>query len=440
MPFGTPPRNFMQRWAANPLTNAGIAMLRSQSPYLGTGIGEGLAGAAGAIEHQRAEQVLDNKPVLRTEFPNFMYQMPDGRMVDTQVPNPGYDAKNVARDRLEWEKQKHREESKQDWKETGYFKDGRPVLFNKRTGQYKLAEEVDQQGKVVPSTTAPAPTTTTTTTDPAGKTPATWMPNLTAVDPNDPAIREFIPPDRGPESKKTVDDRNKANMKKLEEVGKTQEAANQQIGRMNQLEDALSKLPATGFMSPGALAGYNATIAGIINHGFRMIGQNEQFSPEQVAAMEESTKIKYVGAALQSRLGGGGNHVAANIMLASMKAYPGGENSPQGAALIIAANREVSQRDRDLYEYLVKHGNTAFKGDLNAATLAFNRIAPMEKYIERARAKVEAKFGPGAQPPATQQPQQPRVTGSDPAHPDQVQNGHVYRWNPNAGKYEPLRQ
>ena len=407
MPFGTPPRSFAQRWAVNPLTNAGIAMLRSQSPYLATGVGEGLAGAAGAIEHQRAEQVLDSKPVLRNEFPTMMYQMPDGRMIDTHIPNPGYDAKSVARDRLNYDIS---QQKGQKWKPTGYFKDGVPILYNEQTGQWKMGDQVDTQGKIIPPTTAPAPTTSTSTQQPPpGKTPAAWMPNLTA-DPNDPAVKEFIPADRGPESKKTVDDRNKANIKTMDTARTQQEAANQQIGRMNQMETALNALPKTGFMSPGFLAGYNATIASAINHAGRMAGYGDVISPNDVANMEEVNKIKTLGGFLQSRLTGGGQHAAAAIIQASMKAYPGAENSPQGAALIIGANREVSQRDRDYYEFLTKYGNTTFRGDLNAATLYFNRVAPMERYIERARAKVEATFGPNPAPATQQsQPTNPKI-------------------------------
>jgi hypothetical protein len=171
-------------------------------------------------------------------------------------------------------------------------------------------------------------------------------------------------------------------------------------------------------MSPGYFAGYNATIAAGINHIGQMLpGGYQPFSENDVANMQEANKIKTLGGFLQSRLTGGGQHNAASIISASMKAYPGAENSPQGAALIIAANREVSQRDRDYYEFITKYGNTTFRGDLNAATLAFDRLAPMEKYIERARASVEARFGPNPAPmtgSTTQQPPAPaRMEGEN---------------------------
>ena len=151
MPFGTPPRSFAQRWAVNPLTNAGIAMLRSQSPYLATGIGEGLAGAAGAIEHERAEQVLDSKPVLRNEFPTMMYQMPDGRMIDTHIPNPGYDAKSVPGKRLDWEISQGK---KAAWKPTDVMDtvSGAIRYYDANTGREGWAEPT------VPGTRPPGPT------------------------------------------------------------------------------------------------------------------------------------------------------------------------------------------------------------------------------------------------------------------------------------------
>ena len=84
--MATPPRDFAQRWATNPFTAAGIAMLRSQSPHLATGIGEGLSGAAGAIEHGRSEQVLDGKPRMLTTGDTIMWVYPDGKIWDSGVP------------------------------------------------------------------------------------------------------------------------------------------------------------------------------------------------------------------------------------------------------------------------------------------------------------------------------------------------------------------
>ena len=137
-------------WATNPFTQAGIAMLRSRSPYFAEGLGEGLAGAAGAIEHSRQEQVLDSKPVLRTEFPTLMYQYGDGRMVDTHVPNPGYDAKSVARDRLNYDITQGK---KAAWKETQYTDtvSGSTMWIDGNTGRQAWTDPVN------PGTKAPGP-------------------------------------------------------------------------------------------------------------------------------------------------------------------------------------------------------------------------------------------------------------------------------------------
>jgi hypothetical protein len=81
------PRNFAERWATNPLTAAGAAMLASRSPYFGAGIGAGISAAAGAVESRRKEDLLDTKPQM----------LPDGSWrIGNKIVNMGLKTKGQA--------------------------------------------------------------------------------------------------------------------------------------------------------------------------------------------------------------------------------------------------------------------------------------------------------------------------------------------------------
>jgi hypothetical protein len=87
----------MQSWATNPLTQAGLAMMSTRSPNLLTGVGEGMRGAQSALQQQRAAEVaLDTPHKMLTDGPTVRYQMGDGRIVDTKIPNPGYESPEAA--------------------------------------------------------------------------------------------------------------------------------------------------------------------------------------------------------------------------------------------------------------------------------------------------------------------------------------------------------
>ena len=75
------------------------------------------------------------------------------------------------------------------------------------------------------------------------------------------------------------------------------------------------------------------------------------FDPTKVGAIEASFKDSIVGGFMQSRLTGGGQHNAAPIIKMAMKAFPGAEMTTEGAKIIIAANREAAQRERDHYAF-----------------------------------------------------------------------------------------
>jgi hypothetical protein len=85
--LGPEPRSFAQRWAVNPFTAAGAAMLQSRSPYFGAGLGAGLTAAAGAVERGRREELLDQKPQMLTDGETIRYRV-GNKIIDTGLRSP----------------------------------------------------------------------------------------------------------------------------------------------------------------------------------------------------------------------------------------------------------------------------------------------------------------------------------------------------------------
>lgn len=85
--LGPPPRSFAQRWATNPFTAAGAAMLQSRSPYFGAGLGAGIAAGAGAVERGRKEELLDQRPQMLTDGDTIKYRV-GNKIVDTGLRSP----------------------------------------------------------------------------------------------------------------------------------------------------------------------------------------------------------------------------------------------------------------------------------------------------------------------------------------------------------------
>ena len=103
--------------------------------------------------------------------------------------------------------------------------------------------------------------------------------------------------------------------------------------------------------------------------------------------MEASFKDSTIGGFMQSRLTGGGQHNAAPIIQASMKAFPGAEMTPQGARIIIAANKEAAQRERDHYAFMTNPKNIkAYNHDADAMEAAFFATTRLEDVSARAAA------------------------------------------------------
>jgi hypothetical protein len=372
--------------------------------------------------------VLDSKPVLRTEFPTLMYQYGDGRMVDTHVPNPGYDAKSVARDRLNYDITQGK---KAAWKETQYTDtvSGSTMWIDGNTGRQAwtdpvnpgtkapgpLLSEIAGGGKPAAGAkpaTAPAPVVQPPAVAPDQKpaatgqvvpgpipgraTPTTSAVNpietITEADPDDPlnpgrtGIIRRPNPGVATQNQKHYDGI-------MKDVRTTNIGAEQALGQLTRLEAELAKLPKNeSLLSAGPGADKRKEIARWINWTLGAMGMPPRYDPNVVGAMEASFKDSTIGGFMQSRLTGGGQHNAAPIIQASMKAFPGAEMTPQGARIIIAANKEAAQRERDHYAFMTNPKNIkAYNHDADAMEAAFFRYNPAEMYVARAALSVIPK-------------------------------------------------
>jgi hypothetical protein len=386
---GAPPRSFAERWATNPLTAAGIAMLRSQSPYLGTGVGEGLAGAAGAIEHNRAQNVLDNKPTLRTEFPTLIYQYPDGRMWDTQVPNPGYDAKKVARDRLDWEKQKA---LKEEWRPTGRV---HPIkgteFYNQKTMEIRWGTaEGPVTGK--PGEKPPATGTVKPAPDPNAVPAKPSLQSTIELDPDNPEHTKYII-DPKPVLKPQVTATQKRNDKIMEEARKYAEGGNRTQLKLSDMKASLERLPnetddqfKKRFLAQGPGYQQRLSAAQWVNYFAQLGGQKPYFDPTVVGSLEQSEKTGVMGGFEASRTTGGGTHNAAPIIQAAMRAFPNASQTVEGSRMIIASMEAAARRERERHDFLSNPRNQElYFGDLNQLEAVFNHANPPEKYAAQAR-------------------------------------------------------
>jgi len=106
--LGPPPRTFAQRWATNPFTQAGAAMLMSRSPYFGPGVGAGMLAASGSIEQQRKEDLLENKPQMIDDGQSIKYRV-GNRIIDSGITSPKARAAQERRDVLEYQEGKRTE-------------------------------------------------------------------------------------------------------------------------------------------------------------------------------------------------------------------------------------------------------------------------------------------------------------------------------------------
>lgn len=90
---GQPAKTFAQRWAENPFTQLGAALLANRSPYFGVGMGTALASTAAAQVAQRKQDLLDTKPTMDTSTGTIKFVHPDGTITDTHLAT---NAANVA--------------------------------------------------------------------------------------------------------------------------------------------------------------------------------------------------------------------------------------------------------------------------------------------------------------------------------------------------------
>ena len=175
-----------------------------------------------------------------------------------------------------------------------------------------------------------------------------------------------------------------------DEVARSQKAyvtAQQDNLQMNQLEDALNKLPTSGPLVPGSTEGYRAGVANKINTLGNAIGTGPMFNPDTVGALEQANKITTGMGFTQAKTLG--TREAASIVNQSISIQPGQELTVPGRMRIVAGRRAANQREIDYHEFLTNWiQSPEHSGNATVADEAFNKIHPVSEYV--AQAKKEA--------------------------------------------------
>lgn len=338
------------------LIQAGLATAAGTSPYAGVNIGKGGMEGIKALQEQRKEGREEEGINQRAR--KLAQEAREHLDKYGKIPLVDQENQKIARERLVQE----------NFKPTGAFDaDGNPVLFNSKTGQSQ-------------STGKPAniPAADTVSDAPIN-------PKLDTVLDLSPSVASSFGIKRP--ATMTTGERQiakRAADKIEQEAVKNAETAAQSKYRFLELKNDLAQLPEDGWLSPGSYAGRRMEVAKQVNSISQFMGGKPWFDPKQIGALEEAEKVNTIGGFLQSRLTGGGQHNAAVIIQASMRAFPGAENTKLGADMIINGALQAIRREEERHEFLVRN-KQKFGGDLSAASLAFNKLNPIEKYVNRAK-------------------------------------------------------
>jgi len=265
----------------------------------------------------------------------------------------------------------------------------KPAVTTQPPAQQPPAQQPPSQkpaatGQVIPG---PIPGRSTPTT--SAVNPLQTIKEVDPDDPLNPSTQKGVI--RRPNPGVLTSNRNHYNQI-MKDVRTTNNAAELTEGQLSRLEGELAKLPPKGFLAPGPGAGARTEAAAWVNFTLGMLGGKPLFNEKEVAAMQAANKDTVQGGFMQSRLTGGGTHNAAPIIQMAVKAFPGAEMTVQGARIVIAANREAAQRERDHYQWMNNPKNIeAFHSDADAMEAAFFRYHPSEMYAARAAASVIPK-------------------------------------------------
>jgi hypothetical protein len=347
------------------LLSAGLGMLASRSPYLGSAIGEGAIGGLNTyynalkskVEAAKTAADVGKVEAETAETKSKLYEK-------VWIQGMGW---------FVYDKTKPMSAPQQITDaEMKPISSVRPEDIPTASGSPQpdtAAPEVS-----APSTSVPSVPLTTEAKQPEPKKTG-WQP-VTEVP------KGYLPEEQG--NIMFSEDRKKAESQLANETLKVARAESQsaydQLFRINEMDKQMANLPDEGFLSTGAYANERLGFAKDVNTFAQVLGGSPLYDPNQVGAAEAISKDTFrLGTELTRSLGA---NEPGKIVEAAVKANPGIENTKVAYRRIMAGLREAAlyKRDRTAFynDYAAKFGH------LVGADEYFAKLNPPEKYAQRA--------------------------------------------------------
>jgi len=347
------------------LLSAGLGMLASRTPYLGSAIGEGAIGGLNTyynalkskVEAAKTAADVGKTEAETAETKSKLYEK-------VWIQGMGW---------FVYDKTKPMSAPQQITDaEMNPISGVRPEEIPTASGSPQ--PDVTAPEVSTPSTSVPSVPLTTETKQPEQKKTG-WQP-VTEVP------KGYLPEEQG--NIMFSEDRKKAESELANNTLKVARAESQaaydQLFRMNEMDKQFANLDDQGFLSPGSYAPERMALAKDANTLVQVLGGAPIFDPNDVASMESLSKDTFrLGTELTRSLGA---NEPGKIVEAAVKANPGIENTKLAYRRIIAGLKEAAlyKRDRAAFynDYAAKFGH------LVGADEYFAKLNPPEKYAQRA--------------------------------------------------------
>jgi hypothetical protein len=347
------------------LLSAGLGMLASRSPFLGTAVGEGAMGGLNTyynalknkVEAAKTAADVGKTEAETAETKSKLYEK-------VWLQGMGW---------FVYDKTKPMS-APQQITDAEMNPIGRIRPEDVPTASGSPQPETSASGTTTPSTSVPSVPLTTETKQPEPKK-AEWSPNIK------------VPKGYMPEEQANImfSEESKASERKLaDETLKVARAESQsaydQLFRMNEMDKQFANLDDQGFLSPGSYAPERMALAKDANTFVQILGGSAIFDPNDVASMESLSKDTFrLGTELTRSLGA---NEPGKIVEAAVKANPGIENTKLAYRRIIAGLKEAAMYKRDRAAFYSDYA--AKFGHLSGADQLFAKLNPPERYAQRA--------------------------------------------------------
>jgi hypothetical protein len=373
------------------LLSAGLGMMASKSPNMLTGIGEG--GMQGIGTYMEKQRLNRENAQAQSEIANRTGTLGlEGKRVDLAGQDLALKAKTVAADI--GQTTANTAKTAQEVQAGRYQVTQGPAGYVVRDVTNPLAppkvitwDQVFNQGDAAPADASGAPGgaggSAPTPAAPAGgaapDAPVKAAP-VAPVGPVPTGVFANHAPARVPIDPRLFSSpdlvKNEANDGLKEARAGYQGAVNTQT-QLSEMQHDLGQIQNSAWTSPGT--GFESRVkwARAVNTGFNALGIEPPIDEAAVASGENLNKLTTrLGFSLSSSLGSG---EAANIVNQAVASVPGGANSKEGAARIIAGLQAANQRKTDYYAFLQDWSAKGY-GSIKGADEAFNRQNPPELY------------------------------------------------------------